>query len=123
MAAIIRNPVDWGADQLRRAASHAESVAHSLHGTETGAQARHPEVRRLEVNDLREVLAKGLADFGAYRTDVVFLCVIYPVVGIVLARFAFDFNMLPLLLPVTFGFLLLGVVVIQNFLYVWRVAF
>src|SRR5262249_14980842 len=67
-----------------------------------------PAVRRIAPADLKEVLAKGLADFGAYRTDVVFLCVIYPVVGLVLGRLAFGYGMLPLLFPLASGFALVG---------------
>jgi uncharacterized membrane protein len=54
------------------------------------------------------VLARGLGDFGAYRTDVIFICVIYPVVGLVLARLAFGYDMLPLLFPLASGFALVG---------------
>jgi len=53
-------------------------------------------------------LARGFDDFGAYRTDVIFLCVIYPVVGLVLQRLAFDYDMLPLLFPLASGFALVG---------------
>ena len=44
-----------------------------------------PAVRRIKAADLRDVLVRGLGDFGAYRTDVIFLGLIYPLVGIVLA--------------------------------------
>jgi uncharacterized membrane protein len=57
---------------------------------------------------LREALARGLNDFAACRTDVVFLCVIYPVVGLVLARLAFGYRLLPLLFPLASGFALVG---------------
>ena len=42
-------------------------------------------------------MAHGLDDFAAYRTDVVFLCIVYPVIGLALGRRAFCFGMLPLL--------------------------
>ncbi|MGI9507997.1 MAG: DUF2189 domain-containing protein [Geminicoccaceae bacterium] len=58
--------------------------------------------------DVKDALTKGFDDFKACRTDVVFLCIIYPVVGLVLARFAFDYDMLPLLFPAASGFALLG---------------
>ena len=35
--------------------------------------------------DLRDVLTKGREDFTACRSDVIFLCVIYPLAGLVLA--------------------------------------
>jgi uncharacterized membrane protein len=60
------------------------------------------------VRDLRAILARGLADFSAFRTDVIFLCVIYPVVGLVLARLAFGYDLLPLIFPLASGFALIG---------------
>jgi uncharacterized membrane protein len=53
-------------------------------------------------------LARGFSDFGAYRTDVIFLCLIYPIIGIVLARLTFGYEMLPLLFPLASGFALVG---------------
>jgi uncharacterized membrane protein len=67
-----------------------------------------PEVHRIGLGDLRVALRKGLADFGAARTDVVFLCLIYPVVGLLLARIAFGYRLLPLLFPIAAGFALVG---------------
>ncbi len=106
--ATIRNPVEWVSDQLKDTTHHLESVGRSIRGTEARGGSRLPVLRRIEVADLKELLARGFADLGAYRTDVVFLCLIYPVVGLVLARFAFDSDLLQLLFPVTFGFALLG---------------
>ena len=53
-------------------------------------------------------LAKGLDDFAAYRTDVIFLCMVYPLVGLVLARLAFGYELLPLVFPLASGFALIG---------------
>ena len=106
--ATIRNPIEWGADQLKQAAQHAESVGSSLRGTQARTRSEHLIVHRIEIADLRDVLSKGLADFGSYRTDVVFLCIIYPLIGLVLARFALDADLLPLLFPAASGFALLG---------------
>ncbi len=106
--ANIRNPIEWGADQFKDAAVHLQSVGQSLIGSEARTDSRRPTVRRIEVADLRDVLAKGISDFGVFRTDVVFLCIIYPVVGLILARFASDYGLLPLLFPVASGFALLG---------------
>ena len=58
--------------------------------------------------DLKDALINGFDDFKACRTDVVFLCIIYPIVGLIFARFAFNYNMLPLLFPAASGFALLG---------------
>lgn len=106
--ATIRNPAEWAADQVRRAALHVGSASRSLGGSAALAGTQRPAVRRIGLADLRDVLAKGLDDFGAYRTDVVFLCTIYPLIGLVLARLAFDHDLVPLLFPVASGFALLG---------------
>ena len=104
----IRNPVEWGMDQIRLAGLAAESAGHAVAETERDARSGPPEVRRIAVADLWQVLAKGLDDFAAYRTDVVFLCIMYPLVGLVLARLAFDYEMLPLIFPLASGFALVG---------------
>ena len=49
-----------------------------------------------------------MEDFGASRTDVIFLCVIYPLLGLLLARVASGYDMLPLVFPLASGFALLG---------------
>jgi len=67
-----------------------------------------PAVRRIRAADLRDVLARGFGDFGANRTDVIFLCVFYPLVGLVLQRLAAGYEMLPLLFPLASGFALVG---------------
>ena len=104
----IRNPIEWGWDYVKIAAHIAGSLGRSLRGAEESRHAPLPAVRRIEPADLRDALAKGFSDFGEYRTDVIFLCVIYPVVGIVLARLTFGHEMLPLLFPLASGFALLG---------------
>jgi uncharacterized membrane protein len=70
--------------------------------------AAPPVVRRIGVGDLRAVIAKGVADFAAFRTDVIALCLIYPLLGLVLAGFVFGNDMLPLLFPLASGFALIG---------------
>ncbi|MBS0537866.1 MAG: DUF2189 domain-containing protein, partial [Proteobacteria bacterium] len=67
-----------------------------------------PTVERIGFADLRDALAKGLADFGVFRSDVIFLCLLYPIVGLVLSRAAFGHGMLPLIFPLASGFALLG---------------
>jgi uncharacterized membrane protein len=67
-----------------------------------------PEVRRIGVADLRAALTKGLEDFGAFRTDVIFLCLLYPVIGLLLVRLASGNEFLPLVFPLASGFALVG---------------
>ncbi len=63
----------------------------------------YPIVRKIGPADLKDALAKGLDDFWAIPTSLVFLGLIYPIVGMCLAGFA-----LPLLFPLMSGFALVG---------------
>lgn len=65
-------------------------------------------IRRISVADLREALAKGVDDFYAMPTHAIFLCAVYPIIGLVLARFAFGYSILPLIYPLAVGFALVG---------------
>jgi uncharacterized membrane protein len=103
----IRNPVEWGWDQLTLAALTVGALGRSLGGRE-GSRNAPPAVRTIKATDLRDALAKGLDDLGAYRTDVIFLCLIYPLVGIALAWVTFGYEAWPLLFPLASGFALVG---------------
>jgi uncharacterized membrane protein len=75
--------------------------------------ARHlgqavPVVRRITVSDLFDALRKGVADVGATRDDILFIGLIYPLAGLVLARLAFSYDLLPLVFPLASGFALIG---------------
>jgi uncharacterized membrane protein len=104
----IRNPVEWGVDQFRHAASAVESAGREGRRTRENLHSPAPAVRRIGVADLGLILAEGYDDFAAYRTDVIFLCVVYPLVGLVLARLAFGYDLLPLIFPLASGFALVG---------------
>jgi uncharacterized membrane protein len=67
-----------------------------------------PAIRRIGLTDLREALARGIDDFMATPTQLVFLCVLYPVVGLVAARAMSGGELLPLLWPMIAGLALLG---------------
>lgn len=67
-----------------------------------------PVVRKIGPADLRAALAAGLDDFRAMPTHVVFLSLIYPIVGLILARLVFGYDVLPLLFPLAAGFALIG---------------
>jgi uncharacterized membrane protein len=103
----IRHPLEWGADQLKTANMAVERASHSLRSS-ADAEVGRPAVRKIELADLMDVLAGGLRDFGAYRTDVIFLCIIYPLAGLLLASMAFGYEMLPMLFPLASGFALIG---------------
>ena len=108
MAAYIRNPVEWALDQLRLAGHTLEETGRFVHGTEATRYSAPPVVRRIGIADLREALAQGFSDFTECRTDVILLCLIYPLVGLVLSRLVFGYDMLPLIFPLASGFALLG---------------
>ncbi len=67
-----------------------------------------PRIKQIGLGDLRLALAAGWRDFAATPTQLVFLGVIYPVVGLVAARAAGGGDMLPLLWPLVAGLSLLG---------------
>jgi uncharacterized membrane protein len=104
----IRNPIEWATDQIKLAGLVVGSASRAGVGIEEDFEPTLPEVRRLAIADLVDALARGLDDFAAYRTDVIFLCVVYPVIGLIMGRLAFGYGMLPLLFPLASGFALIG---------------
>jgi uncharacterized membrane protein len=103
----IRNPIEWGYDQIRLTAIAVGSAGRAVRGAAEEGRAP-PTVRRIAVADLRDVLARGFDDFGVSRGDVIFLCIIYPIVGLLLARLVVGYEVLPLLFPIASGFALIG---------------
>jgi uncharacterized membrane protein len=67
-----------------------------------------PIVRFIGTNDLKDALRKGFADFMAMPTQVVFLCLIYPIAGLLLGRLAFGYEVFPLFYMLASGFALVG---------------
>jgi len=80
--------------------------SHLLVGTNTELNA--PVVRRISVSDLRTALVKGWDDFSSMPSHAIFLCLIYPIVGLGLAALTLGYALLPLLFPMAAGFALLG---------------
>ncbi|MGH6768606.1 MAG: DUF2189 domain-containing protein [Xanthobacteraceae bacterium] len=72
------------------------------------ARHRQPQVRKLGFGDLADALKRGTDDFAAIPSHAVFLCLIYPLAGLFLARLVFGYDILPLLYPLAAGFALLG---------------
>src|SRR6266536_4221292 len=81
-------------------------VHHALMGAESTTGP--PVIRTIGVMDLKDALARGMSDFSAMPTHVFFLCLIYPIVGLILARVSFGYDVLSLLFPLAAGFALLG---------------
>jgi len=99
----IRNPAEWGFDHIRLSAS---AIAHSADAVSYDEHV--PMVRRIEVSDLGDILSRGLRDFATARSDVLFIGLIYPIVGLILGRMALGNEMLHLIFPLVAGFVLLG---------------
>lgn len=65
-------------------------------------------INRIETSDLLRALADGFEDVKAKRTDAIFLIILYPVFGIVLAALAAGRGSLELVFPLVSGFALVG---------------
>src|SRR5712671_5278853 len=76
--------------------------------TGAGDSPAYPIVRKIGAADLKEAVAKGIDDFLAMPTHVIFLAIIYPLVGLFLARMTFGYDVIPLLFPLAAGFALIG---------------
>jgi uncharacterized membrane protein len=79
---------------------------HVMVGSDTAPSL--PEVRKIGLADIRDALAQGVHDFRAFPTHVIFLSIIYPIVGLALARLMWSYDFLPLLFPLAAGFALIG---------------
>ena len=67
-----------------------------------------PAVYSIGLADLKGAVAKGIEDFKAVPSFAVFLCIIYPIIGFILFRLSFGYEVLPLVYPMLAGFALLG---------------
>lgn len=75
--------------------------------TQLGADAE-PVVRRIGMDDVWASLSQGWRDFLEVPTQLFFLAIIYPVVGLLLGFAAAGGNLLTLVWPMTAGFALIG---------------
>ena len=76
-----------------------------------GVAAEHsdtPTIRRIGLADLRQALSDGVDDFLATPTQLVFLALLYPIIGLVAARIAWGGNALHLIYPLVTGIGLMG---------------
>src|SRR5437588_1614105 len=76
--------------------------------TGAGESATYPIVRKIGFADLKDAVAKGIDDFWVMPTHVIFLAIIYPLIGLFLARMTFGHDMMPLLFPLAAGYALIG---------------
>ena len=101
----IRNPFEIFVEQMSGAVSDAGDAAVK---TRERAAATPPVVRHITYADLWASLRAGVADLGAVRDDILFIGVVYPLAGLILARFLFSQNLIPLAFPLVAGFALVG---------------
>ncbi|RVD58671.1 DUF2189 domain-containing protein [Mesorhizobium sp. M2D.F.Ca.ET.185.01.1.1] len=76
----------------------------------TDAYGAHvqPTVRHISTADLWDALKLGAEDFWAKPSHYVFLCLIYPIVGLILTQWSSGSNAIQLVYPLMSGFALIG---------------
>jgi uncharacterized membrane protein len=67
-----------------------------------------PIVRQIATSDLWDALRLGAEDFWAKPSHYVFLCLIYPIVGLILTQWTSGSNAIQLVYPLMSGFALIG---------------
>jgi len=67
-----------------------------------------PQVEQIGVLDVIDALRRGWNDFREKPSHYVFLCLLYPIAGVVLMVWSAGANLLPLMFPLASGFALLG---------------
>src|SRR5437762_509692 len=101
----VENPFEYMIERVSMAAT-------DIRRAWTTPAQRHaaiaPDIGRIDMADIRTALREGLHDLGVSRTDVIFIALVYPIAGLVLARLAFSLDFLPLLFPLISGFAILG---------------
>jgi uncharacterized membrane protein len=88
------------------ATSYQGNVSPQVQPTQDAAAGY--SIRTISLSDLRDALRLGWEDFMAIPSHAIILCVIYPVLGLVLARAVFGYAVIPLLFPLAAGFALVG---------------
>lgn len=91
------------------------AVARKEGGTAARQRERSFEVRRIGSGEIRESLAQGWDDFLARRGDLIFIGILYPLIGLAAAFFFLGGNLLHLFFPVAAGISLLGPVAAIGF--------
>lgn len=67
-----------------------------------------PAVNRIGLASVRHAILQGIEDFSAVPTYLLFLPVIYALLGLLLFRLSFGYELLPLIYPILTGLVLLG---------------
>lgn len=83
--------------------------------THTSIAVSRPAVREISLEDLRIALRRGLDDFMAMPSHLLFLGLFYPLFGLVLGALTFTDSGIALLFPLVAGFALVGPVLATPF--------
>src|SRR6202163_2965955 len=105
-ALLLKNGRRRGPKPQKVQEESAMAYSHMLVGASTGP--KDLVIRRIAPSDLFDALARGIDDFVAMPSHAVFLCVIYPLLGIALIAMTLGNSMLPLAFPIAAGFALVG---------------
>jgi uncharacterized membrane protein len=94
--------------RLNRIGSRRTTMAqaHILIGAP--AHLSHLSIRQIGASDIADALKRGWDDFSAMPSHALFLCIIYPIIGIAVAGLTLGYALVPLLYPLAAGFALLG---------------
>jgi len=84
---------------------HGNVTSMAQSGPDTAAA---PVIRTIGLSELHRALQRGWEDFKAVPTHAIILCIIYPVLGLMLARAVHGYSVIPLLFPLAAGFALIG---------------
>ncbi len=104
MAHIIGNPISYFANALSTTFQHASNIPDTL----SSKNDSMPKVREITTDDLKDALKKGYEDFKAFRTDVLFASLFYPVIGALMVWATLNGNVPQLIFPILSGFALIG---------------
>lgn len=100
----IGNPLSWA---VGAAVGTGEAIGEAASALGSDCH-QTPITQPISIADLADSLRLGYEDFSALRSDVIFLVLMYPVIGICLAVLAFDNSLIPMFFPLAAGFALLG---------------
>jgi uncharacterized membrane protein len=83
-------------------------MAQTMPSVHADAVSDIPAIRRIGLEDLRQALSRGIDDFLATPTQLIFLALIYPIIGMIAARAAWGGDMTYLIFPLVAGITLMG---------------
>src|SRR5690242_1028760 len=99
---MARTPAATAREPTTMATAYNDNVNQEVQYVEDA-----PTIRTISLSDLHRALRRGWEDFKAVPSHAIILCVIYPVLGLLLARATFGYAVIPLLFPLAAGFALL----------------